>query len=163
QRLEDIGSIFKNSLSKPPSDGQAHLRRILADAQAGISKYQLLLSERAAHAGGVACTHSPEVKVDVQDSGYASTRRSPVPSIMLSPLPVTLPLPYTNRERETSMAFSASQYTELATDTDESQGFDTQLIQPARKRRTRTLTTPHQAAVLHSVFAKVCIVCLLAG
>ncbi|KAI6015695.1 hypothetical protein EDC04DRAFT_563079 [Pisolithus marmoratus] len=47
QALHEISEIFQKALSKPANDAQAHLRRIMADAGAGISKYELLCSARA--------------------------------------------------------------------------------------------------------------------
>ncbi|KAI5987758.1 hypothetical protein F5J12DRAFT_554393 [Pisolithus orientalis] len=45
--LEEISRVFNGALDKLATDNQAHLRRIMADAEAGTSKYQLLLDERA--------------------------------------------------------------------------------------------------------------------
>lgn len=45
--LHDTREIFLNVLAKPVNDTQAHLRRIMADASAGTSKYDLLRSARA--------------------------------------------------------------------------------------------------------------------
>ncbi|KAI5993729.1 hypothetical protein F5J12DRAFT_428322 [Pisolithus orientalis] len=42
--LCDIAEIFRKALSKPVNDDQAHLRRIMADAEAGVLKYELLRS-----------------------------------------------------------------------------------------------------------------------
>ncbi|KAI6152677.1 hypothetical protein BKA82DRAFT_1008444 [Pisolithus tinctorius] len=47
QFLEEISQVFNDALAKLPTDDQAHLRRIMADAEAGTSKYRLLLDERA--------------------------------------------------------------------------------------------------------------------
>ncbi|KAI6106665.1 hypothetical protein EDD16DRAFT_1899397 [Pisolithus croceorrhizus] len=45
--LQDTREIFLKVLVKPVDDAQAHLRRIMADASAGTSKYNLLRSARA--------------------------------------------------------------------------------------------------------------------
>lgn len=44
--LEEISRVFDDALAELPTDDQAHLRRIIADAEVGTSKYQLLLDER---------------------------------------------------------------------------------------------------------------------
>lgn len=44
--LEDISTVFNDALAELPTDNQVHLRRIMADAEAGTSKYELLLKER---------------------------------------------------------------------------------------------------------------------
>ncbi|KAI6008038.1 hypothetical protein EDC04DRAFT_2907341 [Pisolithus marmoratus] len=45
--LDEICTIFNDALAELPTDDQAHLRRIMSDAEAGTSKYQLLQDERA--------------------------------------------------------------------------------------------------------------------
>lgn len=45
--LEEISRIFNDALAELPTDDQAHLQRIMADADTGTSKYKLLLAERA--------------------------------------------------------------------------------------------------------------------
>ncbi|KAI6008042.1 hypothetical protein EDC04DRAFT_915072 [Pisolithus marmoratus] len=45
--LDEISTVFNDALAELPTDDQAHLRRIMADAEADISKHQLLLDERA--------------------------------------------------------------------------------------------------------------------
>ncbi|KIM59814.1 hypothetical protein SCLCIDRAFT_1217440 [Scleroderma citrinum Foug A] len=57
--LWDIGQVFKQTLPEPPDDGRAHLRRIMADAKADTSKYQLIRSARRA-GGGVGRETSEE-------------------------------------------------------------------------------------------------------
>ncbi|KAI6151514.1 hypothetical protein BKA82DRAFT_414826 [Pisolithus tinctorius] len=47
QALHEIRGIFQETLTEPVNDDQAHLRRIMADAEAHTSKYDLLLSELA--------------------------------------------------------------------------------------------------------------------
>ncbi|KIM59820.1 hypothetical protein SCLCIDRAFT_1185636 [Scleroderma citrinum Foug A] len=42
-----IGNIFEEAAANPPDDIQAHLLRVMADAEARVSKYQLLLAEKA--------------------------------------------------------------------------------------------------------------------
>ncbi|KAI6042330.1 hypothetical protein EDC04DRAFT_996117 [Pisolithus marmoratus] len=44
QALHEIIEIFQEALAEPVEDDQAHLRRIMADAEAGTSKYDLLHS-----------------------------------------------------------------------------------------------------------------------
>lgn len=44
--LEDISTVFNDALAELPTDDQAHLLRIMADAEGGTSKYELLLEER---------------------------------------------------------------------------------------------------------------------
>ncbi|KAI6042322.1 hypothetical protein EDC04DRAFT_2600919 [Pisolithus marmoratus] len=44
--LRDMREIFLKAFAKPVNDAQAHLRRIMADAGAGILKYDLLCSAR---------------------------------------------------------------------------------------------------------------------
>ncbi|KAI6146411.1 hypothetical protein BKA82DRAFT_2250734 [Pisolithus tinctorius] len=45
--LEEISQVFNDALAELPTDDQAHLRRIMADAEAGTSKHKLLIEERA--------------------------------------------------------------------------------------------------------------------
>ncbi|KAL4079767.1 hypothetical protein J3A83DRAFT_4212379 [Scleroderma citrinum] len=42
-----IGNIFEEAVASPPDDIQAHLLRVMADAETGVSKYQLLNAEKA--------------------------------------------------------------------------------------------------------------------
>ncbi|KAI6152673.1 hypothetical protein BKA82DRAFT_1008447 [Pisolithus tinctorius] len=44
--LEEISRVFNDALAELPTDDQAHLRRIMADAEAGTSKHKLLFEER---------------------------------------------------------------------------------------------------------------------
>ncbi|KAI5981755.1 hypothetical protein EDC04DRAFT_2847723, partial [Pisolithus marmoratus] len=48
RRLWEIGSVFSHAIDYIPSDNPNPLQRIIDDAMGGISKHQLLLSERAA-------------------------------------------------------------------------------------------------------------------
>ncbi|KAI6107574.1 hypothetical protein EDD16DRAFT_96657 [Pisolithus croceorrhizus] len=43
--LEEITRVLNDALAELPTDDQSHLRRIMADAEAGTSKYQLLQEE----------------------------------------------------------------------------------------------------------------------
>lgn len=55
--LEEISKVFKDALAALPSDDHTHLRRIMADAEAGTSKHQQLLDARTQELGtpGATC------------------------------------------------------------------------------------------------------------
>lgn len=60
--LEGISGVFNDALTELPTDDQAHLRRIMADAEADTSKYQLLLEQRVPGATSM-CEWQPEFDI----------------------------------------------------------------------------------------------------
>ncbi|KAI6043678.1 hypothetical protein EDC04DRAFT_2649354 [Pisolithus marmoratus] len=55
--LEETLKVLRDALAELPTDDQSHLRRIMADAEAGTSKHQLLLDERTRGQRAQGATH----------------------------------------------------------------------------------------------------------
>ncbi|KAL4068834.1 hypothetical protein V8B97DRAFT_753591 [Scleroderma yunnanense] len=152
QRLEDIGSMFKNALAEPPDDAQAHLRRVLDDAKARISKHELLLAERAAREFGEQQTVSrSRLEIDVQETLRGISR---TPWFTRSPSSLTASPPPMSVQQAGTTTPSVIRTSQVPMKTEGSGTQNPLTRQPPKKKRTRTLTTPHQAAVLHALFAK---------
>ncbi|KIM66495.1 hypothetical protein SCLCIDRAFT_1211239 [Scleroderma citrinum Foug A] len=46
QYVQQDGRVLETAIVEAPNDDHSHLRRILAEAEAGISKYELLMTSR---------------------------------------------------------------------------------------------------------------------
>ncbi|KAI6043175.1 hypothetical protein EDC04DRAFT_2891194 [Pisolithus marmoratus] len=61
--LEEISKVFNDALAELPTDDQAHLRRIMSDAEAGTSKHQLFLAEQTREQRALGTTHDGQTTV----------------------------------------------------------------------------------------------------
>ncbi|KAI6043684.1 hypothetical protein EDC04DRAFT_636226 [Pisolithus marmoratus] len=61
--LEEISRVFNDALAELPTDDQAHLRRIMSDAEAGTSKHQLFLAEQTREQRALGTAHEAQTTV----------------------------------------------------------------------------------------------------